>query len=106
MATPKTTSGAEPLTTEEQAQLDALTARRDAAAAKAVEEDRKAQLASLQSVDKLVKLVMTDDIRGAIDTIIADPAVSFDDKQKVRNFSDSLTYNIGELQSRIGSLSV
>lgn len=105
MAEPTTTTGAKPLTEDEQKTLDELLARKAAAVAAAAEQTRKDQLAALSMADTLCKLVRNDKVSAAIEGVIKDPNVDFDTKQRVQRFKESIEYNIGGIATTISTLS-
>jgi hypothetical protein len=105
MAEPSTTSGVQPLTEAEQKTLDELTKRREDAAFAQAEEDRKARLAAMAPIETLLKLVNTDKVREACDSLVNDKAIDFTSKQLVTNFRQSLDYNLGTLATQLATLS-
>ena len=104
MAEPTPENGTPPLTENEQKQLDALIAKRDAATVAQAEKTRQEKLASLAPVEALIKLIKTDKITAAMDTVMNDAGIDFDTKQKIRNLRESMTYNLDTLGSLIDSL--
>lgn len=98
------TAGAKPLTPTEQATLDDLLARKEAAETQRLATERADKLASMVSVEELLKVVKTDKIDTAINTALNDPLLDFETKQLVKNLKDSLTYTAGTLASTIQSL--
>lgn len=99
-----TDTGTAPLTDAELKTLAALQARQAAAKAEADAKTRADQLANLGDVEALIKLVNTDKINAAIETILSNSAIDFATKQQVQNFKVALTYNIGALNDAITNL--
>jgi len=104
VATPKTVSGIEPLTKDEQNQLKALQAKQAAVDAAASAQAQADQLAKLVTLQTLVDLIGTDEVAKAVIAAAMDESLGFDVLERTRRFRQMYEFDIVPLRQMIENL--
>lgn len=94
-----TTTSDEPLTPKEQEQLDALTARREAAERREAQERRAAQREGLKPVQALAKVLTKESFLRQIDEVIDDPAVELETRTRLRTLRQTIDFALQPLRA-------